>query len=286
MWGIESLQRVNDMRYILPVALVALSCSILNGCASVSPKGTTNDNSGWNEDLSASYQDAKDSPRYEEWRSCIQLLSPDGLRSVSELQGLFKEPHDAPQLLKNLKLAWEQDLLLQLSFYEQAMLQKFFAGSTITWKHPWTPLLPDVGYVVGELDSQVMQGMSVRIESRCWRTANKSPSGKDSSTLTVIGTITITGGPLYEMNLKLIRDVLGSESQSEIDIGDLEHGAGYGSDIKGSVLYTDWAKAKAEGQWIGMSFVFPRQWPYSSFVDNDAPLRIEVRDVHQRLLEK
>ena len=287
------------MSRILSVSLVALSCGVLSGCATVSVKKSepaASSNSSWTQDLNATYLDAKDSPRFQEWKSCIGLLYPEGSRSVSDLQGLFQEPHDGRQLLQNLKLAWEGDLLLQPSFYDPVILQKFFSGSAVTWRQPWNPLSADVGYVVGQLNSQVIQGIQVvqgadvRVESRCWRTDSKSTSGKVESAVTVLGVVTISGGPFPDIPLKRIRDVFVTETESRIHPGGVEYENAHGSISKGSVLYTDGGQEKKEdGIGLGVKFNFTNEsdpQPYMELSENDIPRAIEIREERHRSMEK
>jgi len=51
--------------------------------------------------------------------------------SVSQLEAMFNRPANAPDLLHNLKLAFDRDWLLQPSFYDDAILLKFFDGQRV-----------------------------------------------------------------------------------------------------------------------------------------------------------
>ena len=219
----------------------------------------------------------------------MELLYPEGFRSVSDLQGLFQEPRDGRQLLQNLKLAWERDLLLEPAFYDPALLRKFFAGLNVTWRQPQVPLLSDVGYVVGQLNSKVIEGMDVRVENRCWQRISKSGSEQPKVTVTVIGFMAITGGPFHEMTLKRIRDVLGPEAQIGFHPEGVEAQLARGSDTKGSVLYTDWDKVKRESAGVGITFNFTSEQdpqPYISIADDDIPQRIDMTEIRHRVVEK
>lgn len=280
------------MSRIIRESLIALSCGVLCGCASVSVEKSgpaAGSDLSWTQNLNATYSEAKDSPRYQEWKSCIDLLYPEGFRSVSDLQRLFQEPHDSRQLLRNLKLARDRDLLLEPYFYDPAVLRKFFAGTKVTWRQSQTPLLPDVGFVVGQLNSQVVEGMDVRVENRCWQRASKSSSGQARATVIVIGFITITGGPFHEMTLKRIRDVLGPETQTYFHSEGVEGQLARGSDTKGSVLYAGWDKVKHEGAGVEITFDFTSEQdpqPYAPITEDDVPQRINMSEERHRTLEK
>ena len=128
MWGIESLKRLNDMRHILPVSLSALLCGILSGCAGLPaerPAPVASSNASEAQSLNAIYMDAKDSSRYKDWKSCIELLYPNGSRSVSDLQQAIQSPHDIRQLVENLKQAWTDDFLMQPSFLKTRHCRSF-----------------------------------------------------------------------------------------------------------------------------------------------------------------
>ena len=56
--------------------------------------------------------------------------------SASEIGALFERPATVAELLKNLKLAWDQKLLVQPAFFEDSNLLKFFSGKSVRRETP------------------------------------------------------------------------------------------------------------------------------------------------------
>ena len=54
--------------------------------------------------------------------------------SGSEIAAMLTRPTTAAQLLKNLKLVWDKQLLMQPAFFEDSNLLKCFDGAEIHWK--------------------------------------------------------------------------------------------------------------------------------------------------------
>ncbi len=278
------------MSRIARITLLALSCLVLgrlNPSRGKEPTPQAQDSPARQSSLTA-FSAEKAGPAFGRWKSCVELFYPQGSASPFELQRPFQQPQNIQQLLQNLKLAWQQDLLLQPSFYDPAILQTLFAGSTVTLTQPWHPLSQDVGLVVFEIDSNVVQGMTVRLESRCWRTDYESAPGRKESTAYILGALTISGGPFAGMSLRAVRDVFGPEAENDLDSGGVENGVVYAPVVKGSVIYTDRAKEKAEGGVaLGTTFVFPRRPSQRDLklVDDDIVQDIRMHAKRHRLLE-
>jgi hypothetical protein len=125
------------MKRFLCAARIALPCILLGAFGSARADGPTGGELG---------------AAFARWRSCVQLIHPEGRYSAADLQGMIERPNGIKQLLRNLKLAWDGDLLVEPSLYNQGVLQKFFDGADITWKAATLPLGKDVGYVAVQLD--------------------------------------------------------------------------------------------------------------------------------------
>jgi hypothetical protein len=262
------------------LSLIALTCSVLSGLGSAQTQ-TPN---------TASPEERSGAP-FERWKSCAQLIHPDGGYSVADLQGMFEQPKDVQQLLQNLKLAWQRDLLPQSSFYDPAILRKFFHGATVTWKTPEIPLGQDVGFVVGQLDNSVAQGMTVRVESRCWRTDYLSPEGRPQSKAYLVGFLRIEGRPVSTLTLGVVRGVFGPETQNVIDPGVSNDGHVYTPTDKGSVVYRDPDRTHSEGVSLGTTFFFEpdspqRRGSFGKIAADDVVQRIEMQEAQHRLKEE
>jgi len=228
---------------------------------------------------------------FERWKSCVQLIHPDGGDSVVGLQGIFEQPKDIPQLLQNLNLAWQRDLLTQPSFYDPAILRKFFNGAAVTWKTPDFPLGQDVGFVVKQLDSSVAHGMTVRVESRCWHTDYLSPGGRPQSKAYLTGFLRIEGRPVPALTLAVVRSVFGPETENIIDTGVSDDGFVYTPTDKGTVIYRDSARTRSEGVPLGTTFFFEsdssqRRGSFGKIAADDVVQRIEMQEIQHRLKEK
>jgi hypothetical protein len=267
------------MKRALHIYLLTLFCAVLSGCSSApikSPDATFTSGG---------------TPR-ELWESCVRLIHPDGGASVSDLQTMFEQPRNLRELLKNLKLAWERDLLVQPSFFDPAILRKFFNGAEVTAKTPGMPLTQDVGFVVRQLDSNVARGMSARVESRCWKTDYPDAAGHPASKAYIAAFLSIDGGPFPELTLQAVRDVFGQETENVIDQGVGNHGNLYTPIDKGSVVYRDPARARSEGVVLGTTFFFdanPSRRGTGSFEkisDDDVVQRIAMQEAQHRLVEK
>jgi hypothetical protein len=279
----------------LKIGMVALLCTMLCGLgrAQIDASSVTQPNYSEHHQNSDSISGADvTGPRFQKWKSCIDQFHRDGFHSVLELQSMFQEPHDVRELLRNLKLAWSQDLLLQPAFYDPGVLKRFFAGTAVTWKEPRNPLTEGVGYVVGEVDRTVIPGGAIRVETRCWQIDVKSKTGGIKSTAELHGFISLTGGPFSGMTLRVIRDVFGSETRNEIDYGGVEFGVVYGPTTKGRVTYVDQLKEQSEGVALGTTFVFPYQPAQtdpklsSKLIDDDVAQSVEMHEAAHRIQEK
>jgi hypothetical protein len=166
----------------------------------------------------------EDQSRRQSWKTCVDMLYPAGSRSALDLQQQIQTPHDIRQLLENVRLAWEQNLLVQPPFFQDVTLQKFFAGSSITWKAPVDFYGHDEKIIQGQLVSSLLPGMTVSIESRCSRIDNGTGSTHLDSSAYLVGSVQISGGPFPGMSVRTIREVLGAETRVEPDTVTIEFG--------------------------------------------------------------
>ncbi len=282
------------MNRLLSATLITLSYTALIGLGAVwgavGEFGSLSNSGSTPSPNRASERGKGDAP-YERWTSCTGLIYPVRTYSVSDLEVMFEKPVTARQVLQNLKLAWDRDLLLQPSFFDPEILDRFFAGAAVTWVEPSHPLSQDVGFVVGQLDSSAVPGMIVKAESRCWRTNSKSGDRARSQAI-ISGHLRLFGRPFPEMNLRVIRDVFGPEAENTIDQGISNHGLAYTPIYKGVVVYSDHERSSAESVAVETTFFF-RLGPTLSdaqsigkIADDDVVEAVEMHETHHRLLEK
>ena|SRR5581483_6152298 len=281
------------MNQVLRIILVALWSTLLGVNTSRSADSAPAEaDPGRTQNPSTPPPDSPEGVHYQRWKSCVPLLYPGGSLTASEIEAEFQRPQSIQQLLENLKLAWRQDLLLEPSFYNAATLQKFFAGSAVTWREPEHWLTQNVGFVVGQLENNAFPGLTARAESRCWQTDYKPRGDAAQWTATVTGYLSLQGTPLQGLTLKEVRNVLGAETENVIDPGVSLHGFAYTPVTKGSVVYADRAKSKAVGGAVAITFYFTRdpshhtaQVPEKIDAD-DVVQSIEVQDMRRSSQEK
>ena len=92
----------------------------------------------------------------------------------------------------------------------------------VSWKRPFVPLTEVTGFVVGELESHEVDGMTVRVESRCWRADSRSASGQAESTAYIVGSLRISGKSFAGMTVRTVREVFGPETENNLDSGGVE----------------------------------------------------------------
>jgi hypothetical protein len=225
----------------------------------------------------------------DRWKSCAKMIHADGGYTGADLQETFDRPVDVQQLLQNLKLAWKRELLLQSSFYEEATLLKFFNGSKVTSGEPYNPLSKDTGYVVAILDSNPIQNLTVRVESRCW--FSQSADSRVPSKVYFNAFLKIYGGAVPQMTLNVVRGVFGTETQNTIEDPITPHGYAYTPIDKGSVVYSNKPKENQYGLRIEAGFYFRLDPPQNTetyvprvILDGDVVQRIEVNDYKERSL--
>jgi hypothetical protein len=257
-------------------ALIGLSCALLGVFGSARADGPTD------EELGAAFG---------RWKSCVRLIQPGGGSSVADLQGMLERPTSIKQLLKNLKVTWDRDLLIEPSLYNQGVLQKLFDSADVRWRASDISLPSGAGFVVAELNSRVTPGMSVTVESRCWQTDSKTAAGVSRAEATIIGFVHISGGPIPGMTLSVVRDAFGLEAENIIDPGMSAHGYAYNPTYAGSVVYREFGRLDSTGLSVGTTFRFklrqsqpqPGTEAARKIVDDDVVQDIDVYEAKGRI---
>jgi hypothetical protein len=211
--------------------------------------------------------------------------------SAHEISLLYERPSDVAGLLRNLKVAFDRDLLLQPEFYDDANLLKFFAGSRVKHDQP----NPQLARGATEQSFEVVSGsgaltrMSIRLKRSCASVAAyDTPAGHfppharlgAGATLEVAGVQGFTLGP--------VRAVLGRETTAWFDHGIATDGATYVPTSKGRVIYEvrdriDAARSKIEISSVTFLVkpdppIGPDERPPQAerFTDSDGVQRIEI----------
>lgn len=283
------------MNRILLVSLIALFCSVPSGLGSAWGKGPEDASPGTfgpTQNLNEVSSDQRGRV-FERWKSCAELINPGGGNSASDLQANFKRPQSVQQILRNLKLAQDKDWLLQPNFYDEETLLKFFNASKATRKEPFPNPPTKRSVVIAEdIDSNIFPKLTVVIQHSCWLKESQRSGDRVEKGVYVGGNLRIFGRPIPEMTLRVVRSVLGPETENTIDTGMTMDGPDGTPLSQGSVRYFDRAKWQLAGGEVGMSFnlaLRPPQKPAEplakQIVDDDVVMTIGIIDRRQRILE-
>jgi hypothetical protein len=223
------------------------------------------------------------------WKSCAARLYAAGDLPTAGLESQFERPQNLAQLLQNLKLAWKNDWLMRPQFFDRETLLKFFNGTAVSLQQRENVPPPYVS-IVATTASSVFPQMSVELETTCSSRSSPQPNGRTQTLVTVSGHIRIYGGPVPELTLRSIRQVLGSETQNTLDDDFAEGGAERPPTHKGSVTYIDRAKEQLEGGKVGLFFYFnlPPRFPDAlppGIESNDTVQGIVLADMSHRTQE-
>ena len=218
----------------------------------------------------------------EQWKTCAQLLHPEGSYTVSEIQAMFESPHNIPQFLHNLKIAADRRLLLQPSFYDEATLRKFFNGSEATLVSPNTHLGKLDTAIEALVTSDLFPKLAIEVASNCTTGDTKASNGSAIGYVNANGflNITVTSGPL--ITLRDIRSAFGPEQGFSIDHGMSPHGL-YTPTYKGSVGYQAALGAGISG--IRTLIYFRKDGERYSIGDSDLVRYISMHDMQDRTWE-
>lgn len=102
-------------------------------------------------------------------------VSLDHSYTSGQLATLFGRPKTVPQLLTNLKLAWDMKLLLQPAFYEDSSLLRFFNASAVSWEPAQIPD-PDWIIRIGKLELEQSAFPDVTVALRYSRRVTRKQS--------------------------------------------------------------------------------------------------------------
>jgi hypothetical protein len=90
--------------------------------------------------------------------------SESSTHSAAGISALIQRPASAPDLIENLRVAWEGRLLVQPAFFEDANLLKFFNGTSVTWKDLHVRTKSNfVASATVKLDDRVFPGSTVTV---------------------------------------------------------------------------------------------------------------------------
>ena len=149
------------------------------------------------------------------------------------------------------------------------------------WQEPVNFYIHDDAIIQVQLESDLLPGLTVTIESRCWRI-----DFKPGLTAYLAGSLKISGGSTPGLTLRSIRKVLGAETRDEPDRAEVEFGVVHPASGKGRITYTDPIKEETEGGFpVGIHFYVPyQQSPDSDFVNDDVVDLVEVSErIHRSL---
>jgi hypothetical protein len=189
----------------------------------------------------------------QEWKSCATGLSDQEL--AKSLDAQVTRPQNITQFLQNLRLAWQNDWLLQPDFYDEKTLMKFFDSVSITWKQTQDKRSP-AEEIALETSSQILPQMSIVLQIHCRSRTYPQPNGLKKTIRSIGGNFRIYGAPVPDLTLAVVRQVLGPETRNERAFAGMSEVDDSPPAIKGSVVYTDPAKEKLEGQRMGLTFEF------------------------------
>jgi hypothetical protein len=154
--------------------------------------------------------------------------------SVREIDLMFRRPKSAKQLLRNLKLAYDRNLLVQPAFFDGDVLKQFFSGSAITG--------PDTDAIV-DLDARFFPGMSVRVHQIKNPIAGHNAPGTPHEFVPpyaeIRNFVEIDTGSTMVISVRQIKDIFGDEFQGRRDLGEDSDGHSHIPTTKGSLQYTN-----------------------------------------------
>jgi hypothetical protein len=89
--------------------------------------------------------------------------------AIARVGALYARPENVTEFLGNLQLAYDQELFIQPGFYDDANLEKFFAGSSVQWGPPRPLRAPPntARDIVISSDAPAFPRLTVSIERAC-----------------------------------------------------------------------------------------------------------------------
>ena len=213
----------------------------------------------------------------EQWKSCAQLLHPEGSYPVSEIQAMFESPQNIPQLLHNLKIAADRGLLLQPAFYDEATLLKFFHGTKVTLADQKVYMEQLSSGIEARIESDISPKLSIILSRVCRVQKYNADDDTPGESVSSDGFLTIGIAPDSLTTLRDIRSVFGLENQLHMAGEDPDFPGYLGSD-KGSAMYENAHRPGVNDSRIQTRFFF-RKNHVDSIGDSDVVKKVEMHDL-------
>lgn len=148
---------------------------------------------------------------------CTPTAVPVGrVYSVEEAVARFAKPSDLTGLMRNLKVALDENLLLQPAFYDARNLEKFFGGARVSPEQPQPPQLTGEWQGITTLTgTAAFGGLTARLQRTC--ESIDQQGGTPRARLTGAARIDVAG--LTDFSVARVRASLGKETASYLDYG-------------------------------------------------------------------
>jgi len=157
--------------------------------------------------------------------------------TIREIKGMFDRPKTVEQLLRNLKLAYDRNLLVQPAFLDQNVLKRFFNGTAIHGSES-TAIL--------ELNGHFFPGMSVRVDHTYFPIAGHKAAGPPHENVPgyaeTLNYLEISMASRVVISVRQIKDIFGGEFQEHLDLGEASDGHAVVPTTKGSLQYSQWMR--------------------------------------------
>jgi hypothetical protein len=154
--------------------------------------------------------------------------------SVREIKGMFHRPKNVEQLLRNMKLAYDRNLLVQPTFFYEAVLKEFFNGAAISWSNS--------GQVV-ELDDHIFPGMTIRVHHTDIPMAGHNAAGPPHDHVPAHSEshnyLEVETGSTVVITVRQVKNAFGAEFQEKMDTGFETDGHSHIPTTKGVLEYSN-----------------------------------------------
>jgi hypothetical protein len=154
--------------------------------------------------------------------------------SVQEITKLFRRPKSTMHLLRNMKLAFDRNLLVQPAFFDHAVLKEVFDGTAVTES--------ESGEVV-VLDNRIFPGMTVHVHQTNIPVIGANAAGPPHEYIPAhsetFNYIQVETGPIVAISVQLVKNVFGGECQEQMDFGEDTDGHSHIPTTKGSLNYSE-----------------------------------------------
>lgn len=135
---------------------------------------------------------------------------------------LFERPRNGAGLLRNLKLAYDQDLFVQAGFYTDENLKKFFAGTSVEWDKPRSSayVKSTSQHILITSDDPELTGLIINMSRVCApEVKSVSPKHFVVDHLSYSGTANLYVNYVAGLTVAEIRAVFGTENSGGPDDG-------------------------------------------------------------------